>query len=129
MSQENVDLALKASEAFNRRDLDAWLALTDPHVQITSSFVGQEFHGHEGARAWMREFEGTMPDFSTTIHEIRDLGALVLFRISIRGHGIGSDAPIEQSPWVVQEWRDRKCVRSHAFSNKAEALEAVGLSE
>jgi len=30
MSQENVELASRAYEAFNRRDLDALLALVDP---------------------------------------------------------------------------------------------------
>src|SRR5436305_11916072 len=34
MSQENVDLAQKALDAFNQRDRTAWLALTDPEVQV-----------------------------------------------------------------------------------------------
>jgi ketosteroid isomerase-like protein len=33
MSRENVDLALRAFEAVNRRDLDAFLALMDDDVE------------------------------------------------------------------------------------------------
>jgi ketosteroid isomerase-like protein len=129
MSQDNVELMREWNEAFNRRDLDAWLALMDPNIEITSSFMGGELHGHEGACEWLLEVEGTMPDFRVEIQEIQDLGDVLLVGVSMRGHGIGSDAPFEQSPWVATEWRDRKCVRSRGFSTKAEALEAVGLRE
>jgi hypothetical protein len=35
MSQENVDLNYRAIDAFNRRDLGAYLALTDPDIEFT----------------------------------------------------------------------------------------------
>jgi hypothetical protein len=35
MSQENVELSHRANDAFNRRDLDAFLALMDPGVEFT----------------------------------------------------------------------------------------------
>jgi ketosteroid isomerase-like protein len=129
MSQDNVELMREWNEAFNRRDLDAWLALMDPNIEITSSFMGGELHGHEGACEWLLELEGTIPDLRVEIREIQDLGDVLLVGVSMRGRGIGSDAPFEQSPWVATEWRDRKCVRSRGFSTKAEALEAVGLRE
>ena len=34
MSQENVDAAQKALDAFNRRDKAAWLVLNDPEVEV-----------------------------------------------------------------------------------------------
>jgi ketosteroid isomerase-like protein len=33
--QENVEVALRATEAFNRRDRDAWLLLMDPEIEFT----------------------------------------------------------------------------------------------
>ena len=33
MSQENVELNYRSHDAFNRRDLDAYLALNDPDVR------------------------------------------------------------------------------------------------
>ena len=40
MSQENVESALRAFDAFNRRDLDAYLELLDPAVEFRSLLVG-----------------------------------------------------------------------------------------
>jgi ketosteroid isomerase-like protein len=34
MSEENVELNQRANDAFNRRDLDALLALSDPDVEF-----------------------------------------------------------------------------------------------
>jgi len=34
MAQENVEIARNATEAFNRRDKDAWLPLNDPEVEF-----------------------------------------------------------------------------------------------
>ena len=36
MSQENVELTYRAIDAFNRRDLDAYLALMDDDVEAVS---------------------------------------------------------------------------------------------
>jgi hypothetical protein len=47
MSQENVERVYRAMDAFNRRDLDAFLALADPSVEFTPYVVGLEgsYHG------------------------------------------------------------------------------------
>jgi len=34
MSQENVELVYRATDAFNRRDIDAFLALSEPDVEF-----------------------------------------------------------------------------------------------
>ncbi len=39
MSQENVDRVLELLDAFNRRDLDAFVALTDDEVEVESRLV------------------------------------------------------------------------------------------
>ena len=39
MSQENVELVHRAYDAFNRRDLDAFLGFIDPEVDFTSRVV------------------------------------------------------------------------------------------
>jgi ketosteroid isomerase-like protein len=54
MSHENVELARRAYDALNRRDLDAFLALMDADVEAFPRVVAIEggFHGHEGIRRW-----------------------------------------------------------------------------
>jgi hypothetical protein len=50
-------------------------------------------------------------------------------RHQLHGHGVGSDAPMQQTNWDVTEWRDKKAIWWRAFRTEAEALEAAGLSE
>ena len=60
MSQENVELARRAYDAFNRRDLDAFLAIADEEVEAESRLGAVEggYHGHEGLRRWWNDFLG-----------------------------------------------------------------------
>ena len=58
MSRENVELAHQAAEAFNRRDLDAFLALMDDDVEIGLAHVVIEggLRGHDGVRRWWQNW-------------------------------------------------------------------------
>jgi hypothetical protein len=53
MSRENVDLALLMCEIFNRRDLDALLALMHDEVEIEPRFgaLERDYRGHEECAA------------------------------------------------------------------------------
>jgi ketosteroid isomerase-like protein len=52
MSQENIERLHRGYDAFNRRDLDAFLALMDPEVELTTRFM---------------EVEGTPTTAATTV--------------------------------------------------------------
>ena len=57
-------------------------------------------------------------------------GALVVVAvIAMHGRGKGSGAPFDLLPYFVYEVRDGRIVRDRAFTSKAQALEAAGLSE
>jgi ketosteroid isomerase-like protein len=133
MSEENVELVRRAIDAFNRRDLDALLALADPDIEYFPRILelegGGPFRGHDGVRSWWESWLGTFPDISTEIEEVQDLGNVTVARTRLRGHGIASGAILEQTAWQVAEWRQRKCVRYRTFASEAEALEAAGLEE
>jgi ketosteroid isomerase-like protein len=134
MSQENVELIYRANDAFNRRDLDAFLALVDPDAEVTSPIAelegGRPYRGHDGIRSWWEDLLGVSPDVNTEVDEVRDLGDVTVARVRLRGRGIESDAPLDQTTWQVAEWRYKKCVvRLRIFLSEADALEAAGLSE
>lgn len=131
MSQQNVELHHRALDAFNRRDLDAFLALMDANVEANSRLVAIEggYHGHDGIRRWWANLLDTRPDFTIEVVEMHDLGDLTLAVVRNRGHGAGSDIPIEQRLWHVAEWRDKKAVRWSSHETEADALEAVALRE
>jgi ketosteroid isomerase-like protein len=131
MSRENVELAQQAFDAFNRRDLGAFLALMDADVEAGSRLVAMEggYHGHDGIRQWWQNLLDAIPDYTVETVEARDLGHVTLTTLRTRGHGADSDTPVEDAVWVVVDWRDRKVVRWRVLSTEAEALEAVGLPE
>ena len=133
MSQENVELAYRGYDAFNRRDLDAFLALLDPEVEFTTRFAQMEgdsqYHGHDGIREWWEDLLAIFPDFSVEVLEVRDLGDLGVATLRVRGHGRDSGVPFEETLWGVGKWRHGKAVWWQTFVTEAEALEAAGLSD
>jgi ketosteroid isomerase-like protein len=131
MSQENVELIHRALDAFNRRDLDAVLAMLHGDVEFGSRLAAMEggFHGHEGIRRWWQTILDASPDRTIEIVEVRDLGDVTLTVARARGHGAVSHIPYEETIWSVARWRGKKAVWWGVFSTKAEALEAVGLRD
>jgi ketosteroid isomerase-like protein len=129
MSQENVELAHQAFDAFNRRDLGAFLGLMDADVEAGSRLAAMEggYHGHDGIRQWWQNLLGAIPDYTVEVVEARELEDLTLTTLRTRGHGADSDTPVEDTVWVVVDWRDKKVVRWRVLSTEAEALEAMGL--
>ena len=133
MSRGNVERAYQATDAFNRRDLDALLALIDPEVEFTPFEVaiegGEPFRGHDGIRTWCDETFAVFPDLTMRIDEVRDLVDVALVHGRLVGEGAGSGAQFERALWMAQLWRDGQVAWWSARETEAEALEAVGLAE
>ena len=120
----------RAIDAYNRRDLDAFLALMDEDVEAVSRLVALEggYHGHAGTRRWWENLFEILPDITIEVLEVRDLGDQTLAALKLRGHGAGSKTPFDEAAWQLGTWRDGKCVWWQVFSTEGEALEAAGLS-
>ena len=131
MSQENVELAQQAFDAFNRRDMGAFLALMDADVEAVSRLVAMEggYHGHDGIRHWWQNLLDAFPDYTLETVEARELGNLTLATLRSRGHGADSDTPFVDTIWVVVHWRDKKVARWRVCTSESEALEAAGPSD
>ena len=133
MSKENVDQQYRAADAFSRRDLDAFLAICHPDIELVSRHLALEgsghLRGHAAVRRWWETLVGVYPDFTSEIVEVRDLGDVTVAEQHFRGQGIESGAQLEQVAWQVTKWRDNKAVWWQSFSTEAEALEATGLPD
>ncbi len=132
MSQENVELYRRGIEAFNRRDLEAFLALADPDVVGISRVLaieGGSYRGYDGTREWWKDLLGVFPDFTIEIVWVRDAGDRTVAELRNSAHGEGSAAPLAELVWQVSEWRDRRVVWWEMFESEQEALEAAGVSE
>jgi ketosteroid isomerase-like protein len=131
MSQENVEQIHRVLEAFKRRDLDAFLALMDDDVEFVPRVGSMEgnYHGPCGMRRFWENMLDVWPDLTLQVGEVRDFGDLTVAALHCRGQGAGSDVPLEWTVWQVLRWRGGKGVWWGHFDTRAEALEAVGLSE
>lgn len=126
---ENVELACRAFDAINRRDLGTLLALMDDDVEVVSRIVAMEggLHGHDGMRRWWENWFNVFPDYDIEVVDIGALGDRIVAALRALGHGVGSDVPFEDTIWLASRWRRGKCVWWRTFYTRDEALEAVAL--
>ena len=127
MSRENLELARALADAFNRRDWDAFLAMTHEEVEMESRLVAIEggYHGPAGLRRWWDTFLGVFPDYTVGIEELRDLGDVTIAHVRGSGHAGDSPTPLIDPSWQVITWRDGTCLRWRICSTEKEALEAA----
>jgi ketosteroid isomerase-like protein len=134
MSRENVEQHYRAADAFSDHDLDGFLAITDPGIELISRHLALDgsahLRGHAAVRRWWETLLSVYPDFTSEVEDVRDLGDVTIGRQHFRGQGIGSGAEMEQESWQVTQWRDSKAVWWRSCLTEADALsEAAGLQE
>ena len=134
MSQANVEILHRLYERWASGDFSADADLFDSDVEY--SRIGAETTDMEGRwlgleemRTAVREYFRAFSDLCLEAERIIDLGGdqvLVLSRQT--AHGKHSGVPIEGEGGDLFTLRDGKIVRYAAYWNRADALEAVGLS-
>lgn len=131
MSRENVERSYEAYDAFNRRDFDAGLALHRPDVEITPlvAAVGSPYRGSAGVRRYWNDLLSLFPDFTSEALEVHELGELTLSKVRFRGHGAGSEAPIDQTIWQLARWTGEQIAWWRSYASEAEAREAARRGE
>ena len=131
MSQENVDRFIASTEAFNRRDLEAWLSAYDPEAVIepqAAAFEGSS-SGHEGLREFYAGLCESFDQIEVRYPDIRDLGDRVLALGTIHVVGAESQVETEAPVAIIATYRDGLCVHWKDFGDHAQALEAAALSQ
>jgi ketosteroid isomerase-like protein len=132
MSQENVEIVRRFVEAYNRRDFEGITETIDPTFEFRSRFVGIEsvHRASEGfPDTYFKMLDEAYDHFEVLLSEYIDAGAAVLTAGRARWRGKASGARGE-TPILPAFWlRAGKVFRAETFDDRAEALEAVGLSE
>jgi ketosteroid isomerase-like protein len=130
---ENVEVVRGWFEAYNRRDIEGLLQLSDPDIEFRSIFAGIEsggaFRGKPGVYEYFKAIDDAYESFQVPPEEFLDAGAAVL----VPGHAVwtgkGSGAS-DRTRIVVAVWlRKAKVMRVETFTDRTEAFEALGLSE
>ncbi|HEY4426807.1 MAG TPA: nuclear transport factor 2 family protein [Solirubrobacteraceae bacterium] len=134
MSQENVEIAKRAIDAFNLRDFDGYNELWRQDAEWFPAMAGivegsGGYRGREGLAAFSREVGNTWEDFQVIADEYRDVDDRVLLLCRIAGHGKGSGVQVESPGGIVFDFGEGKISCARGYLGRSEALRAVGLEE
>ena len=118
----------------NRRDFDVTIRAYDPRYEYHPEQVALPdsdpvYYGHDGFHKFWRQLLEAFDDVRLDPKEILDLGDRVLMTTQMSGHGTGSGVSINQQLFQLMTFRRGVIVRQVDFQDRAQALEAAGMSE
>jgi ketosteroid isomerase-like protein len=132
MSQENVEVVRRQFEAWSAGDLDRSLMDWDPDVIVVPPQGWPEGEVIRGLDAWRRQGERLRDSWAEArieIDEIRAVDDRVLVRIRYVTRGADTGLPFETPMTAVFFFGGGKIKRAEYYWERADALEAAGLSE
>ena len=131
MLRDAYDLLNTRFAELKAGDLDPLLRFFDPEVVIEMVDVPDPatYKGHDGVRRWFNDLFGVWAAVHVEPEGFIESGqwTVAYLRNTLRGEASG--VPLELQTTAVHRFRDGRIVRDRIFLNRAEALEAVGLSE
>lgn len=132
MSEQNVEVVRAIYERFGEGDFRASVDLLDPHIvllMLRDSPMAEAYVGLEGVATATRELFDTWADLTVQAEEFIPAGDSVL--VSVRQQGVGriSGVPTDEHYFTIWSFRGPKVIRIETFPERAQALEAAGLSE
>jgi ketosteroid isomerase-like protein len=132
MSQENVETVRRHTEAWNRRDLAAWLALfcSDAEIDWSRSRgpLKGVYCGPDEFEAFWDAFWSTFEDVHLEMHAFTEVGSEVVVPNTAHVRGRDGIEVVARSTFVFTV-ENGQITRLRLFQERAEAFEAAGLRE
>jgi ketosteroid isomerase-like protein len=125
MSQENVEIVRRFLIV---DDVDEALTCADPGI-VWNPIEELPTQGHDAVRASLARWKAEWHDYKVMPEEFDDRGDRVVVTVRLRGRGRGSGVEVDARFYDVYTLRDGKIVRMDQFTERSQALEAVGLAE
>ena len=133
MSRENVEAVREIVMRFNR---DGYMPedFYDPDVElfnIRESPLPGPYCGYDGLREWREGVFEVVEEGRFEIDDLIDLDEanVVVFRVRLLGRARHTGVEFDIG-WTTVNWfREGRVYRSESFTDRAEALEAAGLSQ
>jgi ketosteroid isomerase-like protein len=133
LSKQNIELHRRALEAFNARDVEAFIAYVDPsseYYPVLATLDGVTvYHGHAGVRSWFADFQDVWGEIRVEPEAYFDLGELTILSYVLRARGRQSDVEVTMQFTQVAKWRDNLMVYVKVYTSREEALADLGVSE
>jgi ketosteroid isomerase-like protein len=152
MSQENVEIARRYFEAVERAFAAYWQAphsIADslragevrpegadvmrylhPNIEWKSALIGVTTRGYEDTLHGVDQFLDAAQDYRVNVLEVTDFSdsqVLAVVRLAMKGKA--SDIDVNATIFSIVTVEDGLIIRLDDYLERAEALEAVGLSE
>ena len=128
MSEENVEVVRRAFQYLvSGRGGSEVLASFDLNVVMKPVETGATY-GVNAIRDNFDRWQSTFDELSVTVEEMIDAGDRVVHSAHWRGRGRGSGIKVDARYHEVYTLRDGKIIRVDEYTERAEAVEAAGLS-
>ena len=136
MSRENVEVVRRLLDAFQRRDFETAVRYAHPEVEIHPALETADtdpgdlpVRGRDGMKAFFEAIYEPWQEMAVELQEVMAAPGDRVLAIE-RWHTRGRDGiAIDTILIDVYSFREGLVVRVEGFRDKAEALEAAGLSE
>jgi ketosteroid isomerase-like protein len=138
MSKENVEIVRELAQGFARRQHERAFEFYDPEIEWDASGfvefipdIAGVYHGHDGVRAYWRQWLSAWSDLHFEIQDVVDAGDDVVLLIRNQEQwGRHSGISVKMPPYaMVFTLRGGKVVRWRAYPDQESALEAAGISK
>jgi ketosteroid isomerase-like protein len=129
VSETNVDLHRRSVDAFNTRDVENFIALCSPEIELHSAVTvpgGATYRGHDGVRRWYRDLaDGWGDDLRIEPEAYFDFGPETVTFHALHGRGQHSGADVAMPAAHVCRWQDGLMVYFRGYSDRDEALQEL----
>jgi ketosteroid isomerase-like protein len=131
MSQENVEIVKRFRKAWLAGDFQQAFEFLHPAIEWDARHFpdGRIYHGHEGVREFITTFIESFDDYRMVVERHIEAGDRVIAFTRESGTAKGSQVPVTGEFALISTVRGGQIVHWVGYTDRAEALEAVGLSE
>jgi ketosteroid isomerase-like protein len=133
VQQTKTELAHLVFDAFNRRDIDAAIAMVDEDVQFFAPTAemaneGKPYVGHVGMRKYYEDVAAVWQELEVTPSDIRELDDTVLVLGRVYGRADGGYIQDSPAQWVMR-FRGERVSWIRVYTNRSAAFAEVGIEE
>jgi len=133
MSEENVQTMRRLFDAYSEGDVGAWFQATDPDIRVhprpAEPDAADEYRGLDGLMDYLVNWLGQWDSYEAEPVEILDAGERVLVVARERGRVKSTGIEVVEDFWHSFALRDGKVVEWNMYDSRADAFDAVGLSQ
>ena len=117
---------MEVVRSFLLLDVDEALRYADPDI-VWNPAEESAARGHDAVRASLVRWKSEWDDYELLPEEFEHMGDHVVAAVRVRGRGRVSGVEVDARFYEVYTLRQGEIVRMDQFTQRSEALEAVGL--